>query len=162
SKIISIAAGSTSAVFTVPVNGDTADEGGETFRVNLAPVLNVKVDPNTFATGSIIDDDSQAGDVPSQLDNGSSALAAVLPNWGSAFDLDQTAGFETPVVTDQLASRLGTTQALTDGFTDPVQNPSSDLGQLLDDLEAHGAQVDWVTGGLGGRPTPPSAHDFVQ
>ena len=162
--IVTIPAGATSATVSVPVVGDTLDEGSENFTVHLGAVLNADVDPNTFATGTIIDDDTPAGtgDVPGQLQQGSQTLLASLPNWGSAFDLDSSAGFETPVVTDQLASRLGTASALSHGVPALMPTPATDLAALLAQAHANGATVDWAEGGLGGSPTPPTANDFVQ
>ena len=56
---VSIAAGQTTATFTVPAAEDTADEEDETFTVTLSGVsTNAQLASDPTATGTIIDDDA--------------------------------------------------------------------------------------------------------
>jgi len=57
---LSIAAGKTRGTIAVPVKGDTADEGDETFAVNLSTPVNVIVGDGV-GTGTIRDDDPSSG-----------------------------------------------------------------------------------------------------
>ena len=105
--IVTIPAGATSATVSVPVVGDTLEEGSENFTVHLGAVLDADVDPNTFATGTIIDDDTPpgTGDVPEPAAARLADAARLAAQLGSAFDLDSTAGFERP--SSRTSSRRG-------------------------------------------------------
>jgi hypothetical protein len=54
---VTIPAGQTSAIFSVPVLGDTLDELNETFGVNIITATNAKLGVSA-ATGTIVDDDA--------------------------------------------------------------------------------------------------------
>jgi hypothetical protein len=153
--------GSVPIVNALSLNGTFAQvTGGEIGNgFHWADVYDI---PAAEASIVVQADTGPPDDTVATLEQGTAALTAALPNWGAGFDLQPSAGFETPVVTDQLASALGTVQALQSGFANPVPSSGDDLGTILDDLEAHGAHVDWVQGGLGGRPTPPSSNDILQ
>ena len=57
SGTVTIPAGQTSGTISVTINGDTAQESDETFKVNLSNPTNATLG-NTSATGTILDDDT--------------------------------------------------------------------------------------------------------
>jgi hypothetical protein len=160
---IAFAPGVDTRTFTVPIVGDDVDEPTETFRAVLGALSNVTVAANEDATITVVDDDGSSTSTAAAIEAGGAAAASALPQWAGAFDLDGfgPGTFELPVVTDDLAQLFGLTDAV-DGVANPFDGLPDDLGALADQLEAAGVTIDWIEGGLGGRPLPPAGTDVIQ
>lgn len=167
--IVTFAPGQIERTISVPIVTDDIAEPTETFTVSIGSPSNVVVLRPT-ATVTILDDDApvEPSDLASDLSAARADVAAALPQLAGAFDLDGfdlpaqgLPGFELPVVTDDLASALGTTNAVGDDAV-PFGTLSGPVDQVLDQLEASGVTIDWIEGGVGGRPSPPSSTDAFQ
>ena len=119
---VNFGAGSTTATVSVPVTGDTADEGDETFVLNLTGATNATLD-DTQATATIIDDDplpatSITDATTTEGNSGTKALG---------FSVTLSAA-STQTITVQLATSNGTATAGSD-YTASTQTVTFTPGQ---------------------------------
>ena len=118
---VTIAAGDTSATFTVTVNGDTAIEGDEAFSVSLSAPVNATIATGT-ATGTIVNDDlnivyaatRQTGSV--HPGGATPAIALVTSNPGT--NTMAVTGWTNPVGDTATYSMSGTTLNRSAAFDD--------------------------------------------
>ena len=100
---VSIAAGQTTATFTVPAAEDTADEEDETFTVTLSGVsTNAQLASDPTATGTIIDDDAPPPVTPTpgicdRTQQVRDAIVGLIPSVSNCADVTDThlAGIDT-------------------------------------------------------------------
>lgn len=162
SGTLTIAPGQTTAVVFVPVNGDTLNEGNETFVVNLSSPANATV-LNSRGTGTILNDDAlpllSINDV-SRLEGSSGNTAFVFTVTlsavsGQAVSVDYTTAPGTATTPSDFAATQGTltfmpgtltqtitVQAVGDALDEPSEvffvNLSRAVNASLGDDQGHG------------------------
>ncbi|HRE00038.1 MAG TPA: Calx-beta domain-containing protein, partial [Ilumatobacteraceae bacterium] len=172
-SVVMFPPGTHTATFSVSIYPNDFADGDRTVEVTLSEPFNAQLDVNMLrALGTIVDDDEAEpppeGEVAAESNAGRAAVAAAVPEWGRAFDLDGfdlpslgVAPFELPVVTDELGSAFGT-QAALGAVATPYGPMSGELAEVVAALRAAGITIDWVAGGVGGTPLPPSPTDLLQ
>ena len=118
----SIAAGQTSATFTVTINGDTAVEPNESFSVNITNVVGASLSDG-FALGLILNDDGKTlsiGDVALTEGNSGTKLATFTVKLSQA---------STTAVTYNIATANGTAVAGSDYVAKALTGESIPAGQ---------------------------------